>query len=218
MCVTWPGEAPGATGCVKGGSQLEFPVYVKKLVHCDAVTRFNVSTGRFGVGGAVVGSHAAIWSASELASGTNEITDPFGTSDATALLRMTVVAVTLSTVVPGAMPVPKTDMPARIPLVDAKVNVAPEGASTVVDAVTGTRSDRYVVAIRNVISEPSGTSPATGPLSVMVVAVRLCTVVPAGIFGPDTDMSGWMPAVDAKVRILPEGQSTDVFALMGLVV
>ena len=204
---------------MKGGSQLEFPVYVKKPVHCDAVTRFNVSTVGFGVGGVVVvGSHAAIWSASELASGTNEITDPFGTSDATALLRMTVVAVTLSTVVPGAMPVPKADMPARIPLVEPNVNVVPAGASTVVDAVTGTRSDRSVATVRNVISEPGATSSERGPLSVTVVAVTLCTVVPAGIFGPDTDMSGWMPAVDAKVRILPEGQSTDVFALMGFVV
>ena len=139
-------------------------------------------------------------------------------------MSVTVVADTLATVVPGAIPVPKTDMPARIPLVGAKVNVVPEGASTVVDAVTGTRSDRYVAAIRNVISEPAGTSAETGPLSVTVVAVTLCTIVPAGIVGPDagivgpdTDMSGWMPAVDAKVRTLPAGQSAEVVALMGVV-
>src|SRR5271165_442271 len=99
------------------------------------------------------------------------MTDLFGTSAATPFLRLTVVADTLFTVVPGAMPVPKTDMPARIPLVEAKVNVVPEGASTTVDSVTGTRSDRYVAAIRNVISEPTGTSAATGPLSVTVVAL-----------------------------------------------
>ena len=63
------------------------------------------------------------------------MTDLFGTSVATAGLSVTVVADTLFTLVPGAMPVPKTDMPARIPLVDAKVNTSPEGASTMVDAV-----------------------------------------------------------------------------------
>ena len=112
MCVTCPGEAPGATGWVNGGSQLELPVKVKKLVHCAAVTRLSVSTVGLAVGGVVVeGSHCAIWSARELASGTKEMTEPFGTSEATAGLMLTVVAATLSTVVPGAMPVPKTDMP-----------------------------------------------------------------------------------------------------------
>ena len=180
----------------------------------------NVSTVGCGVDGVVVlGSHAAIWSASELASGTNEMTDALGTSLATALLSVTAVGDTLSTVVPVAIPFPNTDMPVAMPLVAPKVKVVPAGVSSVVDWAMGTRSDRSVAIVRNVIGAPSGTSSETGPFSVTVVALStLCTIVPAGIFGPKTAMSRSMPAVDANVSTLPEGQSADVFTLMGKVV
>ena len=71
-----------------------------------------------------------------------------------------------------------------------------------------------LAGVGNVIPEPAGTSPDTVLWSVTVVALTLCTAVPVEMFGPDTSMFGGMPAVAAKERTLPDGQSADVFALI----
>src|ERR1035437_4364366 len=106
FCDVWFCATPGATGCVNGGSHVGFPVLVKKLVHCVALTCFSVSTVGFGVGGLVVeGNHAAIWSASRLGDGnvTNSINVPAGTSPMTFWLSIRVGELTVLTVVPAGI-------------------------------------------------------------------------------------------------------------------
>ena len=138
---------------VNGGSHCGLPVTVKNAVHCTAVTCFSVATVGCGVGGVVVeGSQAAIWSASVLGIITNVMTEPFGTSAGAPALRVTVVAVTLCTVVPAAMPAARADIPGLIPSVLPTVSTAvPWGQSAVVVAVRGS----------NVMTEPVGTSAGT---------------------------------------------------------
>src|SRR6266571_6704299 len=115
FCAPWPGGPPGVAAAVNGGSHCVLPVTVKNAVHCTAVTCFSVATVGSGVGGDVVeGSQAAIWSASVLGIVTNVTTEPLGTSAGTPVLRVTVVAVTLSTVVPAAMPAARADIPGVI--------------------------------------------------------------------------------------------------------
>src|SRR5208337_13172 len=204
LCVTCPGEAPGATGCVKGGSQLEFPVYVKKLAHCDAVTRFKVSTVGFGVGGVVVvGSQAAIWSASELgksASFANVIRVPFGTSPWTASWIVTVVALLLSTAVPGVILTPYADIPATTPPVLAKVKMVPAGQSALVARTT------FEIGALNVRTSVVATPPVVAALKVTVVVVTLeITVVPGALFVPLTFIPATIPSVTgvpSNVRVV----------------
>jgi hypothetical protein len=135
------------------------------------------------------------------------MTEPLGTSPATPEpLSVTVVAVTLFTVVPGAILTPTTGIPALTPVVDAKVNpVVPLGQSAVVLAVTGAK----------VMIEPLGTSPGTPLLSVTVVAVTLCTAVPAAMPAPKTGIPALIPFVQPgpKVNVLPARQSAVVFAV-----
>jgi hypothetical protein len=72
--------------------------------------------------------------------------------------------------------------------------------------------------VAKVMSEPIGTSDEMAALSVTVVEDTALTVVPATIFGPDTDIPAAIPSVApaAKVNVFPEGQSRVVVAVMPL--
>ena len=202
---------------MKGGSQVAFPVYVKKLVHCVSVACFNVSA----VGGNVVeGSHAKIWSAKVLGAGdnTNVMTELGSRSAVTLLLIVTTDDPTVFTTVPEGMLGPKTAMPAMIPLVPPeppKVSVdVPDEASAVVPvAMQGI----VLNTVRNVMADPLGTSPVTAALSVTFAAATLCTVVPGAIFVPMTAMPAVIPLVppEGASVLLPDGQSPVVVAATG---
>ena len=123
---------------------------------------------------------------------------------------MTVVAVTLCTVVPGAMFAPETGIPVPIPLVppEPKVSVTPGRQSAVVVAVRGA----------NVMTEPVGTSAGTPALRVTVVPVTLCTVVPAAMFGPATAIPAVIPSVPPGSKVSTAvscGQSAVVVTMTG---
>ena len=63
---------------------------------------------------------------------------PAPTSAVTPVVRVTPVAVTASTVVPGARPAPRTVRPAAMPVVSPRASAAwPAGQAEAVDAVTG---------------------------------------------------------------------------------
>src|SRR6266566_4910186 len=214
FCAPWPAGAPGVAAAVNGGSHCGLPVTVKNAVHCAAVTCFSVATVGAGVGGDVVeGSQAAIWSASVLGITTNVTTDPLCTSAGTPVPRMTVVAVTLCTVVPAAMPAPETDIPAVMPSVLPEPKVSTEvfcPQSAVVVAVTGS----------NMMTEPPGTVARTPMLSVTVVEVSFWTLVPGAIFGPATGIPLLMlfvPAGPLKVSVTPGRDSAVVVAVTGAI-
>ena len=130
---------------------------------------------------------------------TNAIDVPLGTSAVTAVLSVTFGEFTDCTVVPKAIFVPRTDMPALIPAVLVKGNIFPEGVSAVVLVWTG---GLVALKVTGLVTPPNGAA-----LRVMTVVVSLWdTVVPATMFVPLTVIPLVMlsvAAVAAKVKVGP---------------
>ena len=169
---------------MKGGSQVGFPILVKKFVHCVAVTWIKVPTVGCGVAGFVVeGNHAKIWSANALGTVTKMIVESIGTSDDTDGVMVTVAAALFTplTTVPVAIFGPETDIPLAIPTVAPapKVSVLPDGQSNVVVA---TMPLKLTVVT---LPEAGGTNVTVtvDPLLFMLTAL---TTVPGAILVPLT--------------------------------
>jgi len=125
----------------------------------------------------------------------NVRTSVVATAPVVAALKETVVVVTLEiTVVPGAIFVPLTFIPATIPSVmgvPSKISVIPVAAFTLGDAVRGEPAELNVITVA-VVTPPT---EMPGELSVTVVIVSIfVTTVSGAIFVPVTGIFGAIPS------------------------
>src|SRR5271166_125819 len=153
---------------------------------------------------APAGQSAVVWTvtagSAEPGAMTKATGAPWATVAVTPVLSMTPVAVVLSTVVPGAMPVPRTVMPLLMPIVSARARAVPDAHSAVVDVVTGG------IEALNTSSVAFEIVPVRGGLSVTVApsASTFVTVVPGSTPGPLTGMPAPIPDPAANVSAEPE--------------
>src|ERR1700761_3853082 len=136
---------------------------------------------------------------------TKAIAVPGGRSAEAPALKVTPAGVTISTVVPVAMPGPKTVMPALRPVVSLRLGALPPALHTALVAATTGATGQLKTS-----RDEAVTAPVVGSLSVTVSPSTDLTVVPGAMPGPLTGMPTPMPVAGLMVSCVVPAEASVV--------